>query len=251
MGRLDGKTALVAGAGGGIGGAGATALAREGAAVVCGDVDGAAAEECAATIRSVGGKAVAVTLDVADSASIDAAVARAATEFGGADVLVNSAGITTTASVLDLTRVAWDRVLAVNLTGAFLLGQAVARQMVARGRGGSIVNVTSQLAEVGVRQKTAYLASKGGARSLTIGMALDLAPHGIRVNAVAPGPTMTKLTRDRFADDEMRAWTLSRIPLGRFGESSDLAGAILFLASEDARWITGTTVVVDGGYLAE
>lgn len=251
MGRLDGKTALVAGAGGGIGGAGATMLAREGAAVVCGDVDGAAAEACAAAIRAAGGKAVATTLDVADPASIDAAVRRTATEFGGADILLDSAGISTTASVLELTRAAWDRVLAVNLTGMFLLGQAVARQMVARGRGGSIVNVTSQLAEVGVRQKTAYLASKGGGRSLTIGMALDLAPYDIRVNAVAPGPTMTKLTRDRFADDEVRAWTLSRIPLGRFGEPSDLAGAIVFLASDDARWVTGTTIVVDGGYLAE
>ena len=251
MGRLDGKVALVAGAGGGIGGAGAALLAREGAAVVCGDVDAAAAAACAEAIAAAGGKAIAVTLDVADSGSIDAAVARTASELGGADILLNSAGISTTASVLDLTRAAWDRVLAVNLTGMFLLGQAVARQMVARGRGGSIVHVTSQLAEVGVRQKTAYLASKGGARSLTIGMALDLAEHGIRVNAVAPGPTVTNLTRDRFADDVMRAWTLSRIPLGRLGQPSDLAGAILFLASDDARWVTGTTVVVDGGYLAE
>src|SRR3954468_1152964 len=112
MGRLDGKTALVAGAGGGIGGAGATMLAREGAAVVCGDVDGAAAETCAAAIRAAGGKAVAVTLDVADAASIDAAVARTASEFGGADILLDSAGISTTASVLELTRAAWDRVLA-------------------------------------------------------------------------------------------------------------------------------------------
>ena len=251
MGRLDGKTALVAGAGGGIGGAGAALLAREGAQVVCGDVDGTAAEASAAAIRKAGGKAVALALDVADPRSIEAAVARTAAEFGGADVLVNSAGISTTASVLDLTREVWDRVLAVNLTGMFLLGQAVARQMVARGRGGSIVNVTSQLAEVGIRDKTAYLASKGGARSLTIGMALDLAAHGIRVNAVAPGPTLTNLTRERFAGDELRAWTVSRIPLGRLGEPSDLAGAIVFLASDEARWVTGTTIVVDGGYLAE
>ena len=251
MGRLDGKSALVAGAGSGIGGAGAALLAREGAAVMCGDVNGAAAEACAAAIRAAGGKAGALALDVADRTSIDAAVARTVAEFGGIDVLVDSAGISTTASVLDLTREAWDRVLAVNLTGMFLLGQAVARQMVAQGRGGSIVNVTSQLAEVGIKQKTAYLASKGGARSLTIGMALDLAPHGIRVNAVAPGPTLTGLTRDRFADDDVREWTLSRIPLGRIGEPADLAGAIVFLASDEARWVTGTTIVVDGGYLAE
>jgi NAD(P)-dependent dehydrogenase (short-subunit alcohol dehydrogenase family) len=225
MGRLDGKTALVAGASGGIGGAGATMLAREGAAVVCGDVDGAAAEARAAAIRAVGGKAVATTLDVADPVSIDAAVRRTVTEFGGADILLDSAGISTTAIVLELTRAAWDRVLVVNLTGMFLLGQAVARQMVARGRGDSIVNVTSQLAEVGVHQKTAYFASKGGGRSLTIGMALDLAPYEIRVNAVAPGPTIVTRTGVNVSYGQRRL-VLAQMASGIFGPcAAPFAGA--------------------------
>lgn len=249
-GRVAGKRALVAGAGGGIGGAAARALAREGASVVCGDVDRAAALACAAEIVAAGGRAVGVHLDVSERASVDAAVATAVAELGGLDVSLDSAGISVTASLLDLDPADWQRVLAVNLTGAFHLGQAAARRMVAQGQGGSIITVTSQLAEVGIPDKTAYLASKGGARSLTMGMALDLAPHGIRANAIAPGPVLTGLTRGRFADDETRRWTLARIPLGRLGDPEDLAGAVLYLASDDSRWVTGTTLVVDGGYLA-
>ncbi len=250
MRRLEGKAAIVAGAAGGIGGAAAVAMAREGAAVVCGDVDPEAARARAAGITESGGRAVGVQLDVTDRASIDAAIATAVDRFGGVDVLLDSAGVTTTATVLDLDLTEWQRVLAVNLTGMFLLGQAAARRMVAQGRGGSIINVTSQLADVAVRDKTAYLASKGGGRSLTMGMALDLAAHGIRVNAIAPGPTLTNLTRPRFADSALRSWTLEQIPLGRFGEPDDLAGAVLYLASDESRWVTGTTLVVDGGYLA-
>lgn len=249
-GRVAGKRALVAGAGGGIGGAAARALAREGASVVCGDVDRTAALACAAEIVAAGGRAVGVHLDVSDRASVEAAVATAVAQLGGLDVSLDSAGISVTASLLDLDPADWHRVLAVNLTGAFHMGQAAARRMVAQGQGGSIITVTSQLAEVGIPDKTAYLASKGGARSLTIGMALDLAPHGIRANAVAPGPVLTGLTRGRFADDETRRWTLARIPLGRIGDPEDLAGAVLYLASDESRWVTGTTLVVDGGYLA-
>lgn len=249
-GRVAGKRALVAGAGGGIGGAAARALAREGASVVCGDVDRAAALTCAAEIVAAGGRAVGVHLDVSARASVEAAVATAVAELGGLDVSLDSAGISVTASVLDLDPADWHRVLAVNLTGAFHMGQAAARRMVAQGGGGSIITVTSQLAEVGIPDKTAYLASKGGARSLTMGMALDLAPHGIRANAIAPGPVLTGLTRGRFADDETRRWTLARIPLGRIGAPEDLTGAVLYLASDDSRWVTGTTLVVDGGYLA-
>jgi NAD(P)-dependent dehydrogenase (short-subunit alcohol dehydrogenase family) len=187
---------------------------------------------------------------VSDPGSVEAAVATAVAQLGGLDVSLDSAGISVTASLLDLDPADWHRVLAVNLTGAFHMGQAAARRMVAQGQGGSIITVTSQLAEVGIPDKTAYLASKGGARSLTIGMALDLAPHGIRANAVAPGPVLTGLTRGRFADDETRRWTLARIPLGRIGDPEDLTGAVLYLASDESRWVTGTTLVVDGGYLA-
>jgi len=225
MGRVDGKVALVAGSGGGIGGAGAAGLAREGAAVLCADIDAAAAEATAA------------------------AVTAAVSGFGRLDVLLDCAGVSQTAPFLDLDPGEWNRVIAVNLTGMFYLGQAAAQQMVRQGSGGSIINVTSQLAEVARPERAAYVASKGGGRSLTQAMALELAPHGIRVNAIAPGPTLTGLTRSSYADPERRRATIAQIPLGRLGEPEDIVGAILFLASDGSRWVTGSTVTVDGGYL--
>ena len=249
MGRVEGKIALVVGAGGGIGGAGAEGLAREGAAVVCADIDELTAEATAARIRAVGGRANAFGLDVRDRQAVDAAVAAAANEFGRLDVLLDCAGVSQTASFLDLDPGEWDRIIAVNLTGMFHLGQAAARQMVRQGNGGSIINVTSQLAEVARPERAAYVASKGGGRSLTQAMALELAAHGIRVNAIAPGPTLTGLTRASYADAERRRATIAQIPLGRLGEPEDIIGAILYLASDEARWVTGTTVTVDGGYV--
>jgi glucose 1-dehydrogenase len=250
MGRLDGKVALVAGAGGGIGGAGAEGLAREGAAVACADIDAAAAEAVAARIRAAGGRATAMALDVRNRSAVDDAVAATVREFGRLDVLLDCAGISDGASFLDLDFDKWERVIAVNLTGMFHLGQAAARQMLRQG-GGSIINVTSQLAEVARPGSANYIASKGGGRSLTHAMALDLAPHGIRVNAIAPGPTLTGLTRARYADPERRGATIAQIPLGRLGDPQDLVGAILFLASDESRWATGSTVTVDGGYNAQ
>jgi NAD(P)-dependent dehydrogenase (short-subunit alcohol dehydrogenase family) len=249
MARVSGKVALVAGAGGGIGGAGAEALAREGAAVFCTDSDGAAAEATAARIRAAGGRAGASALDIRDRAAVDAAIAAVAREFGRLDIVLESAGIGHRLDFLDVDAETWDRVIAVNLTGMFHLGQAAARQMVKQGGGGSIINVTSQLAEVARPQRAAYVASKGGARSLTHAMAVDLAAHGIRVNAIAPGPTLTGLTRANYADPEARRATEAVIPLGRLGQPDDLVGAVLFLASDESRWVTGSTVTVDGGYL--
>jgi glucose 1-dehydrogenase len=249
MGRVEGKVALVAGSGGGIGGAGAAGLAREGAVVLCADIDAAAAEVTAARIRDAGGRANAFTLDVRDRTAVDAAIAAAVSGFGRLDVLLDCAGVSQTASFLNLDPGEWNRVIAVNLTGMFHLGQAAARQMVRQGSGGSIINVTSQLAEVARPERAAYVASKGGGRSLTQAMALELAPHGIRVNAVAPGPTLTGLTRASYADPERRRATIAQIPLGRLGEPEDIVGAILFLASDESHWVTGSTVTVDGGYL--
>ncbi|MBV8934857.1 MAG: glucose 1-dehydrogenase [Alphaproteobacteria bacterium] len=249
MGRVQGKIALVAGAGGGIGGAGALGLAREGAAVICADIDNAAAAATAAQIRAAGGRATALGLDVRDRPAIDSAVASAVREFARLDVLLESVGVSQTAPFLDLDPGEWERVIAVNLTGMFHLGQAAARQMVRHGGGGSIINVTSQLAEVARPERSAYVASKGGGRSLTHAMALELAPHGVRVNAIAPGPTLTGLTRASYADPERRRATVAQIPLGRLGEPEDIVGAILFLASDESRWVTGSTVTVDGGYL--
>jgi glucose 1-dehydrogenase len=249
MGRVEGKVALAVGAGGGIGGAGALGLAREGAAVMCADVDAAAAEATAARIRAAGGRAAAMPLDVRDRAAIDAAVAATVAAFGRLDILFESAGIAHRGHFLDLDAETWDRIIAVNLSGMFHLGQAAARQMMKQG-GGSIINVTSQLAEVARPDRAAYVASKGGARSLTQAMAVDLAPHGVRVNAIAPGATLTGLTRASYADPEARRATEAVIPLGRLGQPEDLVGAVLFLASDESRWVTGSTVTVDGGYLA-
>jgi len=249
MGRVEGKVALVAGAGGGIGGAGAIGLAREGAVVVCADIDGAAAEATAAQIRTARGRSAALSLDVRDRAAVGSAVATAVREFGRLDALLDCVGVSQTAAFLDLDAGEWERIIAVNLTGMFHLGQAAARQMVRQGGGGSIINVTSQLAEVARPERAAYVASKGGGRSLTHAMALELAPHGVRVNAIAPGPTLTGLTRASYADPERRRATIAQIPLGRLGEPEDIVGAILFLASDESRWVTGSTVTVDGGYL--
>jgi len=251
MGRVEGKVALVAGAGGGIGGAGAEGPAREGAGGVCADIDAAAAETAAARIRTAGGRAIAIALDVRDRPAVDAAVAATVREYGRLDVLLDSAGVSGGASFLDFEHREWERIIAVNLTGMFHLGQAAARQMVRQGGEGSIINVTSQLAEVARPERAAYVASKGGGRSLTHAMALDLAPHGIRVNAIAPGPTLTGLTRATYADPERRRATITQIPLGRMGDPQDLVGAILFLASDESRWVTGSTVTVDGGYVAQ
>jgi len=251
MGRIEGKGVLVAGAGGGIGSAGAGGLGREGAAVLCADIDVAAAEATAAQIRTSGGRAVALGLDVRDRGGVDAAVAAVVREFGRLDVLLECVGVSQTASFLDLDPREWDRIVAINLTGMFHLGQAAARQMIRQGSGGSIINVTSQLAEVARPERAAYIASKGGGRSLTHAMALELAPHDIRVNAIAPGPTLTGLTRASYADPERRRATIAQIPLGRMGQPDDIVGAILYLASDESRWVTGSTVTVDGGYLVQ
>ena len=248
MGRVEGKVAFVAGAGGGIGGAGAEGLAREGAAVFCTDSDEAAAEATASRIRAAGGRAAAQGLDIRDREAVEAAVAASVREFGRLDILLESAGISHRLDFLDLDPATWDRIIAVNLTGMFHLGQEAARQMVRQGNGGSIINVTSQLAEVARPDRAAYVASKGGARSLTQAMAVDLARHGIRVNAIAPGPTLTGLTRASYTDPEARRATEALIPLGRLGQPDDLVGAVLFLASDESRWATGSTVTVDGGY---
>jgi NAD(P)-dependent dehydrogenase (short-subunit alcohol dehydrogenase family) len=228
MGRVAGKMALVAGAGGGIGGAGAEALAREGAAVFCTDRDGSAAESTAARIRAAGGRVAASALDVCDREAVDAAVAAVVREFCGLDIVLESAGISHRLNFLDVDAETWDRIIAVNLTGMFHVRQAAARQMVKEG-GGSIINATSQLAEVARPERAAYVASKGGGRSLTHAMAVDLAAHSIRVNAIAPGPTLTGLTRASYTDPEARRATEAVIPLGRLGQPTISSGRCCFL----------------------
>jgi NAD(P)-dependent dehydrogenase (short-subunit alcohol dehydrogenase family) len=250
--RLSGKFAIVTGAGSGIGRAVALGFAHEGAGVVAADVDPARARETAQAIEAAGGQAMAVQVDVSSRESVEALLGAALARFPQIDVLFNNAGVTSRAPFLEMTEEQWDRVLGVNLKGQFLVGQAVAKHMVARSGGGSIINTSSQLAEGAANPGSAhYLASKGGSRMLTRGMAVDLAPHGIRVNALAPGVTVTNLTRERLDEDaEWRRIALERIPMGRFGEPDDLVGACVFMASDESRYMTGATLVVDGGYTA-
>jgi NAD(P)-dependent dehydrogenase (short-subunit alcohol dehydrogenase family) len=249
--RLSGKHAIVTGAGSGIGRAVALGFGREGAGVVVGDVDPGRAREVAQAIEDAGGVALAVQVDVRQRSSVEALVSAAVDRFARIDVLFNNAGVSSRAPFLEMTEAEWDRVLDTNLKGQFLVGQAVARHMADRG-GGSIINTSSQLAEGAANPRSAhYLASKGGSRMLTRGMAADLAPYQIRVNALAPGVTVTNLTRQRLADDaEWRRIALERIPLGRFGEPDDLVGACIFMASDESRYMTGATLVIDGGYTA-
>ena len=247
--RLEGRNAIVTGTGSGIGRAIALSFAREGAGVVAADLDAGAADRMAGEIVAAGGLAVGVRVDVAERASNEALLAAALAEFGRVHILANNAGVSGRVHFLEMTEEEWDRVLNVNLRGQFLCGQVVARQMAAIG-GGSIINTSSQLAEGAANPNSShYLASKGGSRMLTRAMAVDLAPHGIRVNALTPGLTVTNLTRDRLAaDPAWRDWALGRIPLGRLGEPDDLVGAAVFLASDESRYMTGASLVVDGGY---
>lgn len=249
-GRLHERNAIVTGAGSGIGAASAAGLAREGAGVVVADIDRHGAEKTVAGIRGAGGRAIAVQVDVAQRDSVEAMLETAVAAFGRIHVLHSNAGVSPRHHFLDLPQDEWERVLAINLTGQYLCGQVVGRHMRAAG-GGSIINTSSQLGEGSAHPNCAhYLASKGGSRMLTRAMAIDLAPHNIRVNALAPGVTVTNINRQRVGDPEWRRWALERIPLGRLGQPEDLVGAVVFLASDESAYVTGTTIVVDGGYLA-
>lgn len=249
--RLEGKNAIVTGAGSGIGAAVARGLAREGAGLVAADRDLEGAERTVAEIRQDGGRAIAVPVDVTRRSEVEALLEAALREFGRIEILFNNAGVGGVVHFLELSDQEWQRVIGINLTGQFIVGQVVARHMAQAG-GGSIINTSSQLAEGAAQpSRVHYLTSKGGSRMLTRGMAIDLAEHGVRVNALAPGMTYTNLTRARIdSDAEWRRWALERIPLKRFGQPDDLVGAVVYLASDESAYMTGATLVVDGGYTA-
>jgi len=245
--RLAGKIALVTGGSRSIGRAIALAFAREGADVAVNYVQHAAeAERVVREIQALGRRALAIQADTSKRAEVQAMVEEVWTRLGPIDVLVNNAGILKRVFFLDLEERDWDAILDVNLKGCYLVGQAVAARMKPRGRG-KIINVSSDAATLPAPRVSAYCVSKAGVAMLTRCMALELAQHGIRVNALAPGLTLTDINRDALADEAFLKMRLERVPLGRVMSPEDLVGAAIFLASADSDMATGITVQVDGG----
>lgn len=251
MSRFSGQTVIVTGAARGIGLACARRFTAEGASVVLTDIDEPAG---AAAAQTLGKSAHFIRCDVGDAGQVAALIAMVERQCGGIDILVNNAGIVHGADFLDVTEADFDRVLRVNLKGMFLAAQAVAKQMtaqVAAGRPpGAIVNMASINATVAIPNQIPYSVSKGGVLQLTRAMAISLAPHGIRVNAIGPGSIMTDLLKAVGNDREAWHRILSRTPLGRIGEPDEVASVAAFLASRDASYITGEIIYVDGGRLA-
>jgi NAD(P)-dependent dehydrogenase (short-subunit alcohol dehydrogenase family) len=245
--KLEGQVALVTGGSRSIGRAVALAFAREGAAVAVNYVSHAEeAQSAAREIEKQGRRALAVRADTSQRAQVQTMVDEVTTRLGPIDVLINNAGVQKRVFFLELDEADWDWMLGVNLKGYFLVGQAVAARMKARGRG-KIINVSSEAAGFPAPRMTAYCVSKAGVAMLTKCMALELAPHGIRVNALAPGLTRTDINRKDLEDDTFLKARLTRIPLGRVMAPEDLVGAAIFLASADSDMMTGMTLQVDGG----
>ena len=245
--RLDGKKALITGASRGLGRASAAALAEAGARVVLAARGQDALERAAGKIAEKGGAVETLALDIADVERAAAALAA----LGPVDILVNNAGGNRPAPLLDVTVEDFDAVMGINVRGAYFCAQAVAREMVAAKRGGVIINMSSQMGHVGGPRRTVYCASKHAIEGMTKAMAMDLAPHKIRVNAIGPTFISTPMTRPFLEDPAFKEDTLNRIALGRLGELSDIMGAVVFLASDAANLITGASLLIDGGWTAQ
>ncbi|WP_374533242.1 SDR family NAD(P)-dependent oxidoreductase [Phenylobacterium sp.] len=251
MARLAGRCALVTGAAGGIGLGCAEAFAAEGCDLVLLDLDEAKVAAAAADLSARTGRAVhALACDLADAEAARKAVIRAAALLGRIDVLVNNAGVLAAGDILDASLEDFDRVLAVNLRAPFVVGQTVARHMVDARIKGSIINMSSVNAVLAIPNQIAYVTSKGGLAQMTKAMALALAPHGVRVNAIGPGTVVTDILKGVMQDEAARRRVLQRTPLGRFGEPEEIGRVAVFLACEDSSYMTGQTLYPDGGRLA-
>jgi NAD(P)-dependent dehydrogenase (short-subunit alcohol dehydrogenase family) len=245
--RLDGRRALVTGAGRGIGLACAAGLAEAGAHVTLAARSGAEIGAGVDMIRAVGGRAEAVQIDVNDVAG----TTRALDALAPFDILLNNAGTNRPKTFVDVDEADYDAVLGLNLRAAFFVAQAVARRMIAARLSGSIIHIGSQMGHVGGPRRSLYCASKWGLEGLNKAIALDLAPHGIRSNTIAPTFIETPMTRPFFEDRAFLASVLDKIKLGRLGKVEDLMGAVVFLASDASALMTGTSMVIDGGWTAE
>jgi L-rhamnose 1-dehydrogenase len=245
--RLRGKVAIVTGATRGIGRAIALRFGQEGARVAVVGRDQEMGGETVRVIEAAGGQAAFLPTDVSDSALVQAMVDAVVDRWGRIDVLVNNAAICPFEDFLEMGEALWDQVLDVNLKGYFLCSQTVARVMVEQGIKGRIIAVSSISAEFGGSQQAHYCASKAGINLLVKSMAISLGPHGITCNAVLPGTVETDINREALSDPEVRNYWLNRGPIGGLGKPEDIAGPVLFFASDDSAWCTGSMLVVDGG----
>lgn len=245
--RLDGKRALVTGASRGIGLGGAIALSEAGADVVLAGRTGGDIEAAAEHLRGKGLKASALALDVTDTQAAADAIA----EHGPFDILFNNAGIARHGPMVEADPADFDAVVDVNLKAAYFVAQAVMKGMIASGKGGSIIHTSSQMGHVGGIDRTVYCATKHAIEGLTKAMAIEGGPHGVRINTIGPTFIRTPLTQSTFDNPERRAWVESKIKLGRVGEVEDIMGAVVFLASDASALITGTSLLIDGGWVAD
>ena len=246
--RLKDKVAVITGGARGIGLAIARAFVREGAIVVVADISREGAEEATAGLKKQGGRAVPVVVNVADPASVAAMVKSTTDALGRIDILINNAGVGGNTPFLDIGLEEWNRIISINLTGAFLVAQAVAREMV-KGGGGKIVNIASLSGQRGGHGRAAYGSAKAGLELLTKVMAVELAPHNINVNNIAPGAIETEMAK--FAHDQAtRAAYNYLIPMTRYGTPEEIADAAVFLCSDESRYVHGHTLNVDGGFRA-
>ena len=250
--NLAGKVAVVTGAAGSLGGAVARGFADHGCRVALLDTNEAGIRDAARDVGDGGGRALALAADVGSRPAVTAALDRIEAEWGAPDVLVNAAGVVNRVDFLDETDEDWDRVVGVNLKGTWLCSQLAARRMIGAGVAGAIVNFGSVTSELVDANQVVYGATKGGVRTLTKGMAIALAPHGIRVNAVGPATIVTDLNREYLeAHPEFRAKRIRRTPLGRLGAPEDVVNGVLYLASDASGFVTGTTLFMDAGRLAQ